>query len=32
MDYIKFMNKYEKLNHMTQNMDNEEIELPGRMY
>ncbi|XP_060855661.1 uncharacterized protein LOC132933385 [Metopolophium dirhodum] len=30
-DYVKFMNEYEKLNHMTQNMDNEEIELPGRM-
>ncbi|KAF0766842.1 Integrase catalytic domain-containing protein, partial [Aphis craccivora] len=30
-DYVKFMTEYEKLNHMTQNMDNGEIELPGRM-
>ncbi|XP_027846045.2 uncharacterized protein LOC114126329 [Aphis gossypii] len=30
-DYVKFMTEYEKLNHMTQNMDNEEIEVPGRM-
>jgi len=26
-DYVKFMTEYEKLNHMTQNMDNEEIKI-----